>query len=142
MNPAHLDQGGTVAELSRPARAIVQKMKTRKPRNLGCKAKIREHENAKYHNWFTPFLFKQIENARILAGGPQWSTRKIVKELKKKDHTTFAGLNRTTVDGWIDRTEATPKWSERTLERLKRGNDLGHSMGGQKGVLVRGFIWY
>ena len=140
--PPHLDQGGTVAELSRPARTIVQKMKekTRKPQ--GRKAILHEHENAKYHNWFTPFLFAQIENARILAGGPQWSTRKIVLELKKKDYKTFAGLNRTTIDGWINRTEAKPKWSERTLERLKRGNDLGHSKGGQKGVLVRGFIQY
>lgn len=137
--PAHLKQGGTVAELSRPARAVVQKMKekTRKPQ--GRKAKV-HHGDAKYHNWFTPFLFKQIDNARILAGGPQWSTRKIVRELKKKDLHTFAGLNRTTVNGWIDRTEAKPKWSERTLERLKRGNDLGHSKGGQKGVLVGCFI--
>ena len=37
-----------------------------------------------------------------------------------------------------------PKWSESewTLERLKQGNDLGHSKGGQKGVLVHGFIQY
>ena len=138
----HLDQGGTVAELSRPARDIVQKLKekTRKPQ--GRKVKVHEHENATYHNWFTPFLFNQIENARIIAGGPKWSTRNIVNELKKKDHNTFAKLNRTTVDGWIDRTETKPKWSERTLERLKRGNDLGHSKGGQKGVLVCGFVWY
>lgn len=47
---AHLDQGGTVAELSHPAHAVVQKMKekTRKPQ--GHKAKVREHEGAKYHN--------------------------------------------------------------------------------------------
>ena len=137
--PTHLEQGATVAELSRPARAVEQKVKekTRKPQ--GCKAKVR-HEDTKYHNWFTPFLFKQIDNARILVGGPQWSTRKIVKELKKKDGNTFAGLNRTTIDGWIDRTESKLKWSERTLERLKWGNDLGHSKGGQKGILVSCFV--
>ena len=95
--------------------------------------KVIRHEGAKYHNWFTPFLFKQIDNVRILVGGPLWCTRKIVRELEKKDPKTFAGLNRTTVDGWIDRTQAKPKWSEKTLERI---NDLGHSKGGQKGVLV------
>lgn len=78
----------------------------------------------------------------MFIGGPQWSTRKIVKELKKKDPDTFTGLNHTTVDGWIDQTETKLKWSEQTLERLKWGNDLGHSKGGQKGVLVNCFIQY
>ena len=91
-----------IAELSRPACAVVKKMKekTRKPQDR--KLKVIQHEGAKYHNWFTSFLFKQIDNVQILVGGPQWSTRKIVRELKKKDPATFAGLNHTTVDGWID----------------------------------------
>jgi hypothetical protein len=93
-----LDQGGTVAALSRPARSVKEKFreKTRKPQ--GRKA-IRPSKAIKYHNWFTPFLFKQIDDARRRSGGPRWSTTAIVNDLKRKDITTFARLNRTTVDG-------------------------------------------
>jgi len=101
-----LDQGGTTAELSRPARSKKQ---------------------AKYHNWFMPFIFKQIENARIVAGGPNWSTRAIEHELKKKDPVVFKDFRRQTLDEWIDRSQDKPKWSDKTLARIKRGNDIGHA---------------
>ena len=81
-------------------------------------------------------LFQQIERARIVAGGPWWSTRGVVRELKRRDFETFKGLSRTTVDEWIDRSGSVPKWSDKTLERIKRGNQPGHSKGGQRGVLV------
>jgi hypothetical protein len=84
-----LDQGGTTAELTQPARSLKKKIKdaTRKPQ--GRKA-FRTRKQAKYHNWFTPFVFKQIENARIAAGGPNWSsTRAIEHELIKRDPVIF-----------------------------------------------------
>ena len=57
-----LDQGGTVAVLSRPAKLVKKEFKeqTRKPQ--GRKA-IRPCKATIYHNWFTPFLFKQIDDA-------------------------------------------------------------------------------
>ena len=69
-HPRSLDQGGTVAELSRPAHHFKRKIKdeTRKPQ--GRKA-IRTEKMTKNINWFTPFLFWQIDQARISAGGPK-----------------------------------------------------------------------
>ena len=81
--PPKLDQGETIPELSRPARALKKKFMKKRQKRQGSKA-LRPDKEMKYHNWFTPFLFKQIENARIIAGGPKWSTRAIERELKKK----------------------------------------------------------
>src|SRR6267378_7694451 len=96
-HPARLDQGGSVAELSRPARALKKTLKEKTQKPQGRKA-FRPGKLAIYHNWFTPFLFKQIDKARIVAGGPKWSTHAITKELKKDDPETFLSLNRTTID--------------------------------------------
>ena len=110
-----LDQGGSVAALSRPGKLVKEryKEKTRKPQ--GRKA-IRPSKATRYHNWFSPFLFKQIDDARRRSGGPRWSTTAIVYDLKRKDITSFARLNRTTVDGWIDRSGEKPRWSDTALE--------------------------
>ena len=97
---------------------------------------FRTEKQVKHHNWFTPFLFKQIENARIAAGGPKWSTRAVERELKKRDPVVFKDFSHTTMNEWIDRSQDTPKWSDKTLVRIKRGNEVGHANGGRKGVLV------
>ena len=72
----------------------------------------------------------------MVSGGPKWSTRSIAKELKKRDPVTFQGFSHTTLDKWIDRTGDKPKWSERTHECVKHGNDPGHANGGRKGIFV------
>jgi hypothetical protein len=82
--PPKLDQGGTISKLSRPACTLKKKFMKERQKPQGRKA-FRTEKQVKYHNWFTPFLFKQIENARIMAGGPKWSTRAIERELKKKE---------------------------------------------------------
>jgi hypothetical protein len=130
-----LDMGGSVAELSRPAHSLNAKFKEKVRKASGRKSKNKE-KRTKYHNWFTPFLFKQIEAARISSGGPKWSTRTIIRDLHKKDCETFKGLYRTTMDGWIDRSGNKPCWSNTTLEHIKKGNEPGHANGGRKGVLV------
>lgn len=130
--------GFAVAELSRPARALKVKIKNKTRKPQGRKAKKRVGP-AQYHNWFDPFLFRQIELARKTAGGPNMSTRNIVKELKKRDYNTFKGLNRTTVDGWVDRRPGhTPQWKQSVLVRIEQGSDPGHTKGGRKGILVSG----
>ncbi|KAF9457519.1 hypothetical protein BDZ94DRAFT_1202554, partial [Collybia nuda] len=109
--------------------------KTRKPQGQKAKKCVGP---AKYHNWFDPFLFWQIELARKTAGGPNMSTRNIVKELKKRDYNTFKGLNRTTVDEWIDRHPGLmPRWKQSVLARMKQGSDPGHTKGGPKGILAK-----
>jgi hypothetical protein len=133
--PPKLDQGGTVPELSRPAHALKKFFKKERQKPQGRKA-FRTENQVKYHNWFTPFLFKQIENARIMAGGPKWSVRAIERELKKKDPVVFKDFRHTTLNEWIDRSQDTPKWSDKTLVRIKHGNVVGHANGGRKGVLV------
>lgn len=130
-----LHQGASVAELSRPERQTERKFKAKTRKPSGRKA-THQPKDARYHNWFTPFLFNQIENARIFAGGPKWSTRAIVKVLKLRNPVVFAKLNRTTIDMWIDRSGRKPRWSDRTVERIEEGNQTGHSNAGRKGVLV------
>jgi hypothetical protein len=125
----------TRVALSRPAKLIKKQCKdqTRKPQ--GRKA-IRPSKATKYHNWFTPFLFKQIDDTRRRSGGPRWSTTAIVKDLKQRDITSFARLNWTTVDGWIDQSGEKPIWSDTTLERIRQGNNVTNPNAGRKGVLV------
>jgi hypothetical protein len=130
-----LHQGASVAELSRPVRQAERKFKEKTRKPTGRKA-THQSKDAKYHNWFTPFLFKQIENAKNFAGGPKWSTRAIVKNLKMRDPIVFKNLNRTTIDSWIDRSGEKPRWSDKTIERIKKGNETGHANAGRKGVLV------
>lgn len=71
-----------------------------------------------------------------MAGGPRWSTRAIVRELKKRDLKTFDRLSHTTINGWIDRSGSKPKWAETFMACLQHGNEPGHSKGGQRGILV------
>jgi hypothetical protein len=127
--------GGSVAELSRPAQVLNRNFMEKRRKPQGRKRKHKDAK-AKYHNWLSPFLFTQIDMARVTSGGPKWSTRAIVHVLKKKDPKTFQGLSRTTINRWIDRTGNKPKWSERTLERVKRGNEPGHDNCGRKGFFV------
>jgi hypothetical protein len=137
--PPKIDLGGTVAELSRPANTLIKKFKDKNRKPSGQK-RTKEDKPSKYHNWLTPFLFTQIEQARIAAGGPRWSTRAIVHELNKKDQRSFGNLSHTTLNGWIDRSGSKPKWSETFLARLKHGNEPGHSNGGRRGVLVSNIL--
>jgi hypothetical protein len=132
-----LHQGASVAKLSRPEWQTKRKFKAKTRKPPGRKA-THQPKDATYHNWFTPFLFNQIENARIFAGGPKWSTRAIVKVLKLRDPVVFAKLlvNWTTIDMWIDRSGKKPRWSDRTVERIKQSNQTENSNAGRKRVLV------
>ena len=130
-----VDLGGSIAELSRPAKVLNRNFMEKRRKPQGRKRKHHDLKG-KYHNWLSPFLFTQIETARVTSGGPKWSTRAIVYVLKKKDPKTFQGLSRSTINRWIDRTGDKPKWSERTLERVRRGNEPGHDNCGRKGILV------
>ena len=139
--PSTLDQGGSVAELSHPLRGLQKRLKEKRRKPQGRKA-LHQPGSAKHHNWFSPFLFKQIDDARIRAGGPTWSTVAIVKELQKQDYTTFQFLSRTTINEWIDRSGSTPRWSDRALERIRHGNNADNPNAGRKGVLVSRLIKY
>ena len=61
---------------------------------------------------------------------------KIVKELHKMEHKMFLKHAPQTVGAWIDRTGDRPRWSDATLERVKRGNKPG-GLTTRVGVLVR-----
>lgn len=135
--PKH-NQGGTTAELTWPARSLKKKIKNEMQKPQGRKA-FHTKKQAKYHNWFTPFIFKQIENARIMAGELNWSTWAIEWELIKKDSVVFKNFRHQTLDEWIDRSQYKPRWLDKTLARIKHGNDIGHANGGRKGALVSQF---
>jgi hypothetical protein len=127
--------GGSIPKLSWPACSLKAKFKVKVRKASGWKSKNME-KHTKYHNWFTPFLFKQIKLTHINSGGPKWSTCVITRELQKKDFKTFKGLKHTTMDGWIDCLGVKPSWSEKTLQCVQKGNETGHNNGGHKGALV------
>ncbi len=64
------------------------------------------------------------------------SPSEIVKALQRKDNVLFAKLAPQTLGAWIDRTGEVPRWSDRTLERVERGNHPG-GLKTRVGVLVR-----
>jgi hypothetical protein len=102
---------GNVAELTRPARAILEKIKNQKHKPPGRKRK-NQSRPAKNTNWLTPFCWSQIV---IVAKQVGWkmSASAMADALKKRDPITFAGINRTTIDGWIDRSGDRPRWKEK-----------------------------
>jgi hypothetical protein len=124
---------GEVAELSRPARAIEEKIKDKKRKPQGRKRKIPSRP-AKNTNWLTPFCWTQIT---IVAKQVGWkmSASAIAAALKKRDPITFAKINRTTIDGWIDRSGDRPRWKDKILQRAENGNSTGHNKGGCRGIL-------
>lgn len=90
---------------------------------------------AKYHNWFTSFVWSQIQ---IAANKVRWtiSTSEIVAMAKQMDPVVFDGLHQTTVDGWINCSGERPHWKDSVLRKIDQGNDPGHNKGGSQGVLV------
>jgi hypothetical protein len=113
---------------------LKQKLKDTSQKPQGRKH-IHQPRKPKYTRWQTPFLWAQI----VAAGeqeGPRMSASEIVCILKRKDHKTFDGLNRTTVDGWIDRSGNRPTWKKTTLLQAEKGDENGHNKGGRRGILV------
>ena len=66
------------------------------------------------------------------------STTDIVNRLKKRDPVTFSQINRSTIEGWIDRSSGKPQWKESILRQVVDGNSPGHNKGGRRGILVCG----
>ena len=64
------------------------------------------------------------------------SASEIANGLKKRNPNTFGKINRNTIEGWIDRSGAKPKWKDSVLRRVDDGNSPGHDKGGQQGILV------
>jgi hypothetical protein len=105
---------GSIAELSRPNRAHNESLRGKnKPQGHKQKHKKRD---AKYHNWFSPFLWSQIEaGAKHPSVGKSMSTYYLVKVMQQQDPVTFKGLSHATIEGWIDRSGKEPRWNDATL---------------------------
>ena len=140
----HLENGPTkhqkhsVAELSRPNRG--QKERTREERKKAQKTgrpRVHQAWDAVYHNWFRPFLWRQILAAGVKVGW-EMSASAIRNCLQKKDPAIFANISRTTISGWIDCSGSRPKWSNNALRLAKNGNHQLHPEGGRCGALVCG----
>jgi hypothetical protein len=135
---ADKEGGKTVskAEKSRPYRAFKQKQKVQAHAAQPNPRPVKEQKDAVYMNWFTDFLWSQIEAAAKDVGW-KMSASAIVKLLNSRNPKDFTSLSRTTVYAWIDYSVSPPKWKEKTLERAKMGNDIGHSKGGRCGALTK-----
>lgn len=64
------------------------------------------------------------------------STTDMVNRLKKRDPITFDGINCSTIERWIDRSDAKPQWKESVLRQVEDGNSPGHDKGSRRGISV------
>ena len=112
----------SIAELSWPRRAIKRnyKVEHRKPQGQKTTVCIRP---AKYHNWFSPFVWSQIEIA-VRQAGWKMGASDIVNTAKRIDPVVFKGLSCTTVKSWIDHSGDKPRWTNAVLQKIDRGNVL------------------
>jgi hypothetical protein len=97
--------------------------------------RIHKARDAVYHNWFSPFLWKQI----LMAGkdaGWRMSASEIRNSLRRRDPMVFAKISRTTINEWIDRSGSKPKWSDNALRMAENGNHQLHPNAGRRGALV------
>ena len=124
----------TITELTQPARALKEKIKTKNKKPQGHK-RIHQARPTKYHNWHTPFCWSQIQLA-VKKVGWQISPSAMVSVLHCMDPDTFAGISCTTIEAWINRTGDKPRWCNAVLQKVEQGNDPGHNKGGCQGVLV------
>jgi hypothetical protein len=136
---AEFDETSTsmqVAELSRPYRQFKEDAK--KTNKLSGRKQKNKQASAKQMNWFTPFVWAQIETAAVKAGKP-WKPSAICREAKKLSPATFSGLTEQVVGRWIDSeakaVHGTSKWSDSTLQRVVAGNAPG-GQSTRAGILV------
>jgi hypothetical protein len=124
------------AEASRPRRQFKEDQRL-KNKPAGRKRK-REQTEAKYVNWFTPFLWSQIEDAVIRAGKP-WSPRQILRESKNINPKSFSRLTEQLIGRWIDpeaKKRGVSRWKESVINLIKKGNAPGGDST-RAGILVR-----
>ncbi|KAJ7208619.1 hypothetical protein GGX14DRAFT_395767 [Mycena pura] len=95
-----------VAEASRPAREIKQKVKaeTRKPAGRKQKKPVR---SAKYVNWMTPFSWSAIAAAQAKVG---WGYTNILRELQRANYDFYQHLTIQTIMGWIETVGGFSRW--------------------------------
>lgn len=124
------------AEATRPKRAIRAALHTKSRKPQGRKS-TKLKTRAIYVNWHTPLLWGQIMKA---ASDPSvgWtmSTTAIKKVLMQRSPESFAKLNRSTIEGWIDRSGPKPKWSDSSLQMAEKGHSQGGHAAGARGALA------
>jgi hypothetical protein len=127
-----------IAEGSRPARQITQKIKaeTRKP--AGRKQK-KVDRPAKYVNWTTPFAWSGIVAAQAKVG---WGYTDIVRELQRINYDFYQYLAVPTVMGWIETVGGFSQWKPSVLARAAKGNIPGHNKRGGRGILVNETVFH
>lgn len=121
-----------VAEASRPKRQFVEDL--RQGRTDVGRPRVKVYKAAVLTNWMTPLLWSIIERtAKRL--GPRMGASEIARELQRTDPVLFKKIAPQTVGSWIDRTGVSPKWSQKTLECVTKGNRPG-GLTTRVGILV------
>ena len=120
-----------VAEATRPNRAF--KEDKRHAQTEVGRPRVKEYKEAVLMNWMSPLVWSVID--RVSRGHSRMKPTEIVRELKLKDPILFAKLTTQTLGAWIDRSGDRPVWSEKTLERVGKGNKPG-GLTTRVGVLV------
>jgi hypothetical protein len=129
-------QKHSIAELSRPNRAELERAREkRKETQKKGRPQFLKARDAVYHNWFSPFLWSQIVSAGKESSW-QMGASDIRNRLQRKDPVVFAGISRTTINSWIDRSGSRARWSDTALSLAEKGNHQRHPNGGCRGVLV------
>lgn len=128
-----------VAEASRPRRDY--KEDARKRNKPSGRKRLHEPTKSKLTNWFSPFLWSQIETAAQQAGKP-WSPREITRRAKLLNKKAFDKLTEQVVGRWIDmeaKQEGISRWKNSVLANVERGNAPG---GGNTRVGILVCVFY
>lgn len=120
----HTSQGEAtslnVAEASRPWRELKRKHQEEQPVDQVGRKRTRELEPAMRVNWQSPLLWDTILCAAAIVGYGM-SPKSIEREVKMLDPAKFKALTPQVIGQWIDRTGTCPRWTDKVLDRVKRG---------------------
>lgn len=111
-----------VQESSRPHRQYEEDEK-KNNRPARCK-RVHQQKKAVLTNWFSPFLWTQIELAAQRAGKP-WSPCAILKQAQQIDSQVFKQLTKQVIGHWIDpigKQEGKSWWKDSVLAQVAKGN--------------------
>jgi hypothetical protein len=109
-------------EASRPKREFTEQVCQN--RSKVGRPRVHHYEPAVLTNWANPLLFMTIDKTAE-RHKPLMSPIDIVRDLKKINPAQFGRLTPQVLGQWIDRSGESARWSDVTLERVRKGNSPG-----------------
>ncbi|KAF9061116.1 hypothetical protein BDP27DRAFT_1406852 [Rhodocollybia butyracea] len=130
-----------LAEASQPRRELKDEIRdNNRDEHTRGRKQMKITSSVERMNYFQPLIWSQIQQATKKAGKP-WIPTNIVRIAKQSNPEVFKHLRPQTLRQWIDhnaKKKGIHKWTEKTLENVRRGNRPGgHTT--HQGILMSSF---